>query len=214
MNKLVIDKEKMELKDIEGIIEIKENNNYLTFKGNNKIWLETKENNLNLDIILEDNSVLDLSLFFKNRNINSNIVVKQNNNTKFYFKESLSSNELVKINIQNNIIGNNNLSNILLRCISYKESINIDCIADVKENSLDNEIIEDIKGLNQGGEILIKPEMEINTSEVMANHFVSIGKVSSEDLFYLESKGLSEKKAEELILDGFLQGIMEVIKDE
>ena len=111
-------------------------------------------------------------------------------------------------------MGHNNTSKISLRCLSLAQRITIDVLALALKDSCDNEIIEDIKGLNEGGIVTILPKMEINTNEVMANHYVSIGNVSKEDLFYLKSKGLSEEVAKTLILKGFLKEIMEVMDDE
>ncbi|MEG0977233.1 MAG: SufD family Fe-S cluster assembly protein, partial [Bacilli bacterium] len=72
----------------------------------------------------------------------------------------------------------------------------------------DVEIVEElIKGINNGGNINILPNMEINTFEVVANHFVTIGNIRESDLFYLKSKGIAEFVAKELILSGFLKSI-------
>ena len=56
--------------------------------------------------------------------------------------------------------------------------------------------------------------MEINTNEVIANHYVTISSISKDDLFYLMSKGLSKSLSEKIILKGFLKGIMEVMTNE
>ena len=69
-----------------------------------------------------------------------------------------------------------------------------------------NVITEDIKGLNHGGKITILPQMEINTHDILANHLVTISALNNNDLFYLQSKGISEAKAQEIILKGFITG--------
>ena len=213
MNKIVLDKEKKELENVEGIIEDISNLKELVFKGNNKVILKPI-NDINLNIILNDEATLDLSLFLEDTILNTKLYIIQENNTKFILKESISSNNKINVQIINKVKGYNNTSNIKLRCISFKENMQISVLADVSKESYNNEIIEDIKGLNEGGIVSILPKMEINTNEVMANHYVTIGKVSNTDLFYLKSKGLSETVAKNLILKGFLKGIMEVKKDE
>ena len=213
MNKIVLDKEKKELENVEGIIEDISNLKEIIFKGNNKVILKPISD-INLNIILNDEATLDLSLFLEDTKLNTKLYIIQENNTKFILKESISSNNKINVQIINKVKGYNNTSNIKLRCISFKEKMQISVLADVSKESYNNEIIEDIKGLNEGGIVSILPKMEINTNEVMANHYVTIGKVSNTDLFYLKSKGLSENVAKNLILNGFLKGIMEVKKDE
>ena len=213
MNKIVLDKEKKELENVEGIIEDISNLKEIIFKGNNKVILKPISD-INLNIILNDEATLDLSLFLEDTKLNTKLYIIQENNTKFILKESISSNNKINVQIINKVKGYNNTSNIKLRCISFKEKMQISVLADISKESYNNEIIEDIKGLNEGGIVSILPKMEINTNEVIANHYVTIGKVSNTDLFYLKSKGLSETVAKNLILKGFLKGIMEVKKDE
>jgi Fe-S cluster assembly scaffold protein SufB len=48
------------------------------------------------------------------------------------------------------------------------------------------------------------PDLEIKTDDVKCSHAATISKIPDEELFYLESRGLSESEAKELIVDGFL----------
>ncbi|NCN06797.1 MAG: SufD family Fe-S cluster assembly protein [Candidatus Pacebacteria bacterium] len=48
------------------------------------------------------------------------------------------------------------------------------------------------------------PELEILTDDVKCSHAASISSIPEEQLFYLMSRGLSRKKAEGLIVAGFL----------
>ncbi len=52
------------------------------------------------------------------------------------------------------------------------------------------------------------PSLKIENNEVKASHSASISKVDKEDLFYLKSRGLKEKVAEELIIKGFANSII------
>ncbi len=50
------------------------------------------------------------------------------------------------------------------------------------------------------------PRLEILTKRVAsASHEASVGTIDSQQLFYLQSRGLSYKKARQLIIDGFLK---------
>lgn len=48
------------------------------------------------------------------------------------------------------------------------------------------------------------PDLEIKTDDVKCSHAASISRIPEEHLFYLMSRGLSQREAEELIVQGFL----------
>lgn len=49
------------------------------------------------------------------------------------------------------------------------------------------------------------PELEILSDDVKCSHAASISRIPVEHLFYLQSRGISAKAAEQLIVDGFLE---------
>ncbi len=57
------------------------------------------------------------------------------------------------------------------------------------------------------------PRLYIWDNDVFANHAVSVGKVNDDQLFYLESRGLSEEDAKRLITLGYLNPILSGFKD-
>ena len=206
MNKIVIARENYSLVDTIGILDISGNNVTLNCQGNNTLYIKNKEN-LNLHIILDDNSHVDIFLYSLNKKDNNEVIIEQSNNTTINYYEAFISKDITNYNIINKIKGNNNKSNIKLRVISKDKNINLNVLARVFDKTIDNDILEDIKGINDGGIITVEPNMEINTNEVMANHLVTIGNITKEYLFYLESKGINENMAKEIILKGFLNGI-------
>ena len=58
-----------------------------------------------------------------------------------------------------------------------------------------------------------RPELEIEANEVRCTHAATIGQINEEELFYLKSRGLSQKKAESLIVAGFLQQVVQRIPE-
>lgn len=50
------------------------------------------------------------------------------------------------------------------------------------------------------------PELEIMTDDVKCSHAASISSIPEDQLFYLQSRGLSVTQAENLIVTGFLKG--------
>ncbi len=51
------------------------------------------------------------------------------------------------------------------------------------------------------------PNLEIEADDVKASHAATIGKIDEEQIFYLMSRGLTRKKAEEMIVEGFLEAV-------
>lgn len=59
------------------------------------------------------------------------------------------------------------------------------------------------------------PELEISTNDVVrCNHGVTVGQVDKEQIFYLMSRGLSEKEAERIIIEGFVQPTISRVPDD
>ena len=56
--------------------------------------------------------------------------------------------------------------------------------------------------------------MEIDQNEVIAAHSATVSRVDRDQLFYLMSRGLEEKNAETLIVDGFYEGMIKQITIE
>lgn len=52
------------------------------------------------------------------------------------------------------------------------------------------------------------PSLEITENDVEGGHGATVGQVDQEQLFYLQSRGLSKPEAEELLVEGFLADII------
>ena len=72
------------------------------------------------------------------------------------------------------------------------------------------------KGLNLSETSLIKaqPNLFIDEYDVIASHNAAIGSIDKDDLFYLMSRGLPLEKAQEMVVLGFIQPLLEKIEDE
>lgn len=61
--------------------------------------------------------------------------------------------------------------------------------------------------LDDNSSAYAEPQLEIENNKVKASHSASVGKVDEDQLFYLKSRGVEEKEAKQLIVDGFLGDI-------
>ena len=80
-----------------------------------------------------------------------------------------------------------------------KDSINTIC-------NQDNKIIN-IKNYNKS---VIRPNLIIDNNMIEANHSAYIGKFKDQDLFYLQSRGLSKKVCYDLLIKAYLIGHFEL----
>lgn len=58
------------------------------------------------------------------------------------------------------------------------------------------------------------PSLEILENDIKAGHATTVGRVNDMELFYLMSRGLSKEKAKLLIVEGFLQSILEKFPED
>lgn len=65
--------------------------------------------------------------------------------------------------------------------------------------------------LDNKSSAVAEPELEIENDEVKASHSASVGRIDEEQLFYLESRGIEEKEARDIIVEGFLKEIKDKI---
>lgn len=59
--------------------------------------------------------------------------------------------------------------------------------------------------LNDGGVISAIPELTAFRSDVELSHEAAVGRLSEEEIFYLEARGLTEEEAKSLIVRGFMK---------
>jgi Fe-S cluster assembly scaffold protein SufB len=62
--------------------------------------------------------------------------------------------------------------------------------------------------LSSQAEVDAVPKLEIKTDDVRCTHGATTSHVNPEQLFYLQSRGLSAERAAELVVSGFLQSVV------
>ena len=73
--------------------------------------------------------------------------------------------------------------------------------------------------LNETAEVDAVPQLEIENHDVKCSHGTTMGEIDKSQMFYLMSRGLSEKESKQIIVSGFIEPIIkeipiEEIKDE
>lgn len=68
--------------------------------------------------------------------------------------------------------------------------------------------------LSKEAEMDTKPELEIYADDVKCSHGATTGQLDEEPLFYLRSRGLDEKAARQLLIEAFVDEVVEKIGEE
>lgn len=73
-----------------------------------------------------------------------------------------------------------------------------------------------LKGIITSDQAIVEvnPILLIDEFDVKAGHGATIGKIEEDQLYYLMSRGLSQKESEKLIINGFLKPVIDEIDDE
>lgn len=67
--------------------------------------------------------------------------------------------------------------------------------------------------LSKKAQVHTHPILEIDADDVKCSHGATIGQLSPEEIFYLESRGITQNQAKKMICHGFLFEILEGIKN-
>lgn len=70
-------------------------------------------------------------------------------------------------------------------------------------------LTENILMLSDKATALAIPNLEIEADDVKCSHAATVGKIPDEYIFYLQSRGIPEKQAKDLIAEGFLKPVLE-----
>ena len=67
--------------------------------------------------------------------------------------------------------------------------------------------------IGEKAKAMVEPSLEIEANEVRASHAATVGRIDEDELFYLQSRGVSEKESKQILIRGFLNTVVERIED-
>ena len=65
--------------------------------------------------------------------------------------------------------------------------------------------------LSPNAEIDVKPELEIHADDVKCSHGATVGRLDADALFFLRARGIPEREARALLIQGFIGGVLDQI---
>lgn len=226
MNKIIM---KDNIIDSNFSINIKDNKLFL---DNIDTIIIYENSSINIDFSITGN--VKIFEYYKNSSCNNKYNIGQYSNlvlNRFNYDCSINT------DINLNYVGSK--LDYKYSCINFKDNnylINInhnnkDTISDVVNNGLnmtDNRLDFIINSkisknstntiCNQDSKIIligdnnssIKPNMLVDNDDIIANHSAYLGHFKEEDLFYLESRGITKSEGTKILAKAFLVGIMDI----
>ena len=169
------------------------------------------DKDLDLDITINKDAILVLNIFNKCKNKKTKINITLNDNSKLYLSCSFITDGVYDLNINTNLVGNETNSNVYVRGINEgNNDVKIKMDGMISKDSKDNVLNEYAKVINkESGNIIIVPNLLVDSCDVEANHGAAICKIEEDELLYLESKGISKDKANKLLEDSFILSIFD-----
>lgn len=164
--------------------------------------------NCDISYELKENEMLIIN-YYNNMQNNINVDIIQGSNSYLVINMACFINRDSIINVNCKVNGNDNKTVINLRTIGVKNEGVFNVNVNVSNDTINNEIIEDLKGINEDGIITFLPILEMNTCEVNASHFATVGGFDEKIIFYLESKGLDNKTIIKMLKDAFIKSLFD-----
>lgn len=111
-----------------------------------------------------------------------------------------------------NTIGN--MTNIGIA--NKKGKIVLNGVEKIEKGMKNANAFQTLKGIITSDQAIVEvnPILLIDEFDVKAGHGATIGKIEEDQLYYLMSRGLTQRESEKLIINGFLQPIIDEIDDE
>lgn len=67
--------------------------------------------------------------------------------------------------------------------------------------------------LSENAKVETLPQLEIYADDVKCSHGATIGKLDENEIFYMRSRGISEKQASEMLLHAFISPVIDLIPE-
>lgn len=173
---------------------------------------------LDLKIVLGSDAKCNVTQMFfgkKNAKVNLQNILKGNNSvSNIYTVYKAEGGQKYDFKIINNFCGYGNKGETVIKGIANGSSqVNVDGVIQIEKtgHSTDAKLSEHALILSHKATVRNLPILKIDTNDVKASHSASVSRINDEDIFYLESRGLDRKDGEEMLVEGFLNSVLERI---
>ena len=206
MNKLLVKDSKLDINNEMADIAIGTNN--LTINVFGSVCINDYHNDTDLALQINLNPGAKLLYNRYNDNVkNFSLDLRLGSDSYAEFNYSLETTLESSLVLDAKITGSFSTSKINFHGVTSENGvIKATATSEVIKDTKDNEVLENLRilALNDA-ENMIVPNLLVKTDSVNAIHNTTISSVSKDYLFYLNSKGINDNDAVQLIKNGFLK---------
>ena len=166
------------------------------------------------EIIVEADATLHAYYLFLNNTANLNITHTINQDAKIFSRSLVLSESELKVKAEYDFVGPASFGEIKADAVlSGTANLKYDAILRVKPEAQKSDTRVDLRLYLNGPAARgqLTPQLEVAANDVKAGHSASTFKLSSDDMFYLQSRGLSSAQIKALQLkalsNNFVQGL-------
>ena len=182
-------------------------------KNSDKILREISNKDTDFHINLAENSNIKFWAVIKNSKISINIDAEnENSKLECYFLIPAIKNQETKLDIQTNFKSKDTKILINVFALATDESsitLNGNLHIWNRINNVEARLYEETLLLWNAKYISLIPWLRVDSPDVVASHWAKIQRISPERLFYMQSRGLSQEKAVNMIVNSYSQQIIE-----
>lgn len=172
---------------------------------------ENEENDF--QIIPDSDSNIKFWAVIKNSQISLEFDIQnENSDIECYFLIPAIESQTVKLDINTNFkISNTKVWINVIALASDNASITLNGNLHIEENikNIEAKLYEETLLLWNAKYISLIPWLRVDSPDVKASHWAKIQRISSERLFYMQSRGLSSEKAINMIINSYFQQIVD-----
>jgi len=170
----------------------------------------------NFQIIPDSDSNIKFWAIIKNSQISFNFDIQnENSNIECYFLIPAIENQNVKLDINTNFkVSNTKVWINVIALASNNASITLNGNLHIENNikNVEAKLYEETLLLWNAKYISLIPWLRVDSPDVKASHWAKIQRISPERLFYMQSRGLSEEKAINMIINSYSQQIVDKLE--
>ncbi len=188
------------------------------------VWKKSEKNILRkfeneeevFQIIPDSDSNIKFWAVIKNSQISFQFDIQnENSNIECYFLIPAIENQNVKLDINTNFKVNNDKVWInVIALASNNASITLNWNLHIENNikNVEAKLYEETLLLWNAKYISLIPWLRVDSPDVKASHWAKIQRISPERLFYMQSRGLSEEKAINMIIHSYSEQIADKLE--
>ncbi|WP_162140190.1 SufD family Fe-S cluster assembly protein [Haploplasma axanthum] len=128
-----------------------------------------------------------------------------------------SDNNDQKIDVYMNHMAPNTFGDMTNIGIANKKGrVILNGVEKIEKGMKNSNVYQTLKGVITSDDAVVEvnPILLIDEYDIKAGHAATVGRLEEEALYYLQSRGLTKKDAEKLIINGFLRPVIDEIEDE